>query len=52
MAWHNKFVKNWDKIKELYDSIIEQTKHVKSSDEWISKIPEIINEWKKTLLAA
>ena len=40
------------KIKELYDSIIEQTKHVKSSDEWISKIPEIINEWKKTLLAA
>ena len=40
------------KIKELYDSIIEQTKYVRSSDEWISKIPEIINEWKKTLLAA
>ncbi len=39
------------KIKELYDSIIEQTKLVNSSDEWISKIPEIIKEWKKTLLA-
>ncbi len=40
------------KIKELYDSIIEQTKYVKSSDEWIERIPEIINEWKKRLIAA
>ncbi len=39
------------KIKELYDSIIEQTKSLNNSEEWIKVIPEIINNWKKTLVA-
>ncbi len=39
------------KLKELYDTIIEQTKQVSNSEIWIKKIPEIINNWKKTLVA-
>ncbi len=40
------------KIKELYDSIVKQTELVENSDEWINKIPEIIEDWKKSLLVA
>ena len=40
------------KIKELYDSIIKQTTLVKNSDEWINKIPKIIENWKNTLIVA
>lgn len=38
-------------IKDLYDSILQQTNSVNNSDEWIAKIPEMIENWKLLLVA-
>ena len=39
------------KLKELYDSIIEVTNKVNNSDEWIRSIPKLIDIWKKSIPA-
>ncbi|MFC1558259.1 AlwI family type II restriction endonuclease [candidate division KSB1 bacterium] len=38
-------------IKELYKNVVELTDNVNNSDEWIAKIPEVINNWKKRIVA-
>lgn len=37
-------------LKRLYDSIINETNKVNNSDEWTKTIPNIINNWKQTIL--
>jgi hypothetical protein len=44
----NKFLTH-QKIKDLYDSIINQTKSINSSNNWISNIPKIIKIWGESL---
>jgi hypothetical protein len=42
---------NHQKIKDLYDSIIETTNRVGNSEEWLKAIPEVIDSWKKSIAA-
>lgn len=39
------------KLRELYDSIIEVTNQVNNSEEWIKSIPKLIDTWKKSIAA-
>lgn len=39
------------KLRELYDSIIEFTNEVNNSEEWIKSIPKLIDNWKKSIAA-
>lgn len=39
------------KLKELYDSIIEITNDINNSEEWIRSIPELIDSWKSSIAA-
>jgi len=37
-------------LESLYDRILEETSIISSSQEWYSKIPEFINNWKEEIL--
>lgn len=39
------------KLKELYDSILNITNKVNNSEEWIKTIPELIDVWQTTIVA-
>lgn len=39
------------KLRELYDSIVEVTNQVNNSEEWIKSIPKLIDIWKKSIAA-
>lgn len=39
------------KLRELYDSIIEVTNQVNNSEEWVNSIPMLIDTWRKSIAA-
>ena len=47
---NNKFLTH-QRIKDLFNMIINQTNIVSSSDEWISSIPSIIEKWGQSIAA-